>query len=1153
MPDVGQSDPGPPDAGAAELAHEPAEPAAEPASGQVSGLAAAPEAVLTAELAAEEESAAEEEPAAEDEPVAEREPAVEEPTAAVPPAVEVPVAVVAEPAVVVPAVAEPSVDESVAAVAAPVVVPAVDEPVPAPARRTRRRATKAVPAGAAAEVSAGAAAEPGAAIEAGAAVDAAEPAADPAAQPVAEAASEPAPRTRRRRATKATAAAAAEPTATAEQTTAEQTTAEQAAAEQATAEAGKSPEADAAGVSTETAPEPARRTRRRAATASTATATAGAAATSPAASAPSAEPADAVASGAGVQAGVPGDGVDAGTTVDGGAGQAARPAPVEVAPVAAVEEAPPRSRRRAAPAASVLFMAPEATEEEAPPVRTRRGRTTVPAVPPVTEEEPRPRAEDGAHEVTEEAGAETAGEPPARSRRRRGRRGAEAEPVVAEADADDTAADNAADTDEGADDGADAEVGDEDDDDLTAGGRRRRRGRRGRGRGRGGADDGDDVEGDAEPAADAEEAAADDDEDDDGSTTRRRRRRRRKGAAGADDGGDDPNVVVKIREPRAARDEVQGVSGSTRLEAKRQRRRDGREQRRTRPPILSEAEFLARREAVDRVMVVRQKGERTQIAVLEDDILVEHYVTRSTSQTLVGSVFLGRVQNVLPSMEAAFVDVGRGRNAVLYAGEVNWDASGLEGRTRTIEQALKSGDSVLVQVTKDPIGTKGARLTSHIALSGRHLVYVPNGNASGISRKLPDVERKRLRDILKNLVPEGAGVIVRTAAEGASEDELSRDVARLQAQWEAIQKRASSVNAPAMLDEEPDLVIRVVRDLFNEDFKDLVIQGSDAYDMVEPYLQHVSPDLVPRLRRYTGTGDVFHDMRIDEQLMKALDRKVFLPSGGSLVIDRTEAMTVIDVNTGKYTGAGGNLEETVTRNNLEAAEEIVRQLRLRDLGGIIVIDFIDMVLESNRELVLRRLTECLGRDRTKHQVTEITSLGLVQMTRKRVGQGLLEAFSETCEHCRGRGLIIHPEPVGDKRGGGGGNGHGGGGGGGRSELAKVAAASSAAGSVQAAANGSGSSGSGAGEGTGTRASRRRGRRGSGAAVAEAPEVEAPELVEAVEVSDADLEPVIEDIEDPTVEADEAAVVEDTDGDTDPDAGEGLRRRTRRGTRRRTRP
>jgi ribonuclease E len=411
---------------------------------------------------------------------------------------------------------------------------------------------------------------------------------------------------------------------------------------------------------------------------------------------------------------------------------------------------------------------------------------------------------------------------------------------------------------------------------------------------------------------------------------------------------------------------------------------------------------------------VRQKGDRTQIAVLEDDILVEHYVTRSSSATLVGSVFLGRVQNVLPSMEAAFVDVGRGRNAVLYAGEVNWDATGLEGRTRTIEQALKSGDSVLVQVTKDPIGHKGARLSSHIALSGRHLVYVPNGNASGISRKLPDTERKRLRDVLKKLVPDGAGVIVRTAAEGASEDELARDVKRLQAQWEEIQRKAAEGHAPVALSEEPDLVIRVVRDLFNEDFRELVVQGDQAYAEVENYLNSVSPDLVERLHRHTGAGDLFADKRIDEQILKGLDRKVFLPSGGHLVIDRTEAMTVVDVNTGKYTGAGGNLEETVTRNNLEAAEEIVRQLRLRDIGGIVVIDFIDMVLESNRDLVLRRLTECLGRDRTKHQVTEITSLGLVQMTRKRIGQGLLEAFSETCDHCKGRGVIVSTEPVAEK-------------------------------------------------------------------------------------------------------------------------------------------
>ena len=509
------------------------------------------------------------------------------------------------------------------------------------------------------------------------------------------------------------------------------------------------------------------------------------------------------------------------------------------------------------------------------------------------------------------------------------------------------------------------------------------------------------------------EAPADEDEDE--PLTRRRRRRRRSGTSEQDAASDDGVVtVVRIRQPRAARDEVQGVTGSTRLEAKRQRRRDGREQRRTRPPVLTESEFLARREAVERVMVVRQRGDRTQIAVLEDGILVEHYVTRQSASSMVGNVYLGKVQNVLPSMEAAFVDIGRGRNAVLYAGEVNWDVSGLEGRARSIEHALKSGESVLVQVTKDPLGHKGARLTSHIALSGRHLVYVPNGHASGISRKLSDVERRRLRDVLKNLVPDGAGVIVRTAAEGAAEDDLARDVKRLQAQWDDIQAKSADGNAPALLSAEPDLVIRVVRDLFNEDFREVVIQGSDAYDQVESYLAGVSPDLVQRIRRYTGTADVFAEWRIDEQILKGLDRKVYLPSGGHLVIDRTEAMTVVDVNTGKYTGAGGNLEETVTRNNLEAAEEIVRQLRLRDLGGIVVIDFIDMVLESNRELVLRRLTECLGRDRTKHQVTEITSLGLVQMTRKRIGQGLLEAFSETCDHCKGRGVVIHTEPVQEK-------------------------------------------------------------------------------------------------------------------------------------------
>ena len=649
-------------------------------------------------------------------------------------------------------------------------------------------------------------------------------------------------------------------------------------------------------------------------------------------------------------------------------------------------ETPPattRRRRAALSAPTVLFMAPQ--PDEAPAVQV-----TYPA----------------AEEPIEEA-VETG------RRRRRARR--EVEPVEAEVEPEVVEEEPAAEAEES------AEI--DEDDETAAGRRRRRRGRRGRGRGKGGADEADDEDVEepaaAETAEDETEESAEDEESDGEGMTRRRRRRRRRGAGEADTAAEDGvPTVVKIREPRKPVDEVQGVSGSTRLEAKRQRRRDGREQRRTRPPILSESEFLARREAVDRVMVVRQRGDRTQIAVLEDGVLVEHYVTRNSSATMAGNVYLGKVQNVLPSMEAAFVDIGRGRNAVLYAGEVNWDATGLEGRARSIEQALRSGDSVLVQVTKDPIGHKGARLTSHIALSGRHLVYVPNGNASGISRKLPDTERKRLRDALKKLVPDGAGVIVRTAAEGASEDELARDVKRLQAQWEDIQAKATEGGAPVLLYEEPDLVIRVVRDLFNEDFRELVIEGESAYDLVESYLSHVSPDLVARLRRHAGVADVFAEYRIDEQILKGLDRKVFLPSGGSLVIDRTEAMTVIDVNTGKYTGSGGNLEETVTRNNLEAAEEIVRQLRLRDLGGIVVIDFIDMVLESNRELVLRRLTECLGRDRTKHQVTEITSLGLVQMTRKRIGAGLLEAFSETCECCKGRGVIIHTEPVPEKPRGG---------------------------------------------------------------------------------------------------------------------------------------
>ncbi|MFC3999203.1 Rne/Rng family ribonuclease, partial [Nocardiopsis sediminis] len=503
---------------------------------------------------------------------------------------------------------------------------------------------------------------------------------------------------------------------------------------------------------------------------------------------------------------------------------------------------------------------------------------------------------------------------------------------------------------------------------------------------------------------------------------------------------DPPNTVVRVREPRAEKpieDEVQSVRGSTRLEAKKQRRREGREQGRRRTPIVTESEFLARREAVKRDLVIRRTGERTQIAVLEDDVLVEHYVDRATHRSYVGNVYLGRVQNVLPSMEAAFVDIGKGRNAVLYAGEVNWDASGLEGQPKRIESVLKSGQSVLVQVTKDPLGHKGARLTSQISLPGRYLVYVPDGSMTGISRKLPDKERARLKQILKKVMPENAGVIVRTAAEGASEEELERDISRLAAQWESIKRKSKSASAPSLLNSEPDLTVRVVRDVFNEDFSSLVVAGDDAWETVREYVDYVAPNLADRVSHWSEDRDVFEAYRVDEQIAKALERKVWLPSGGSLVIDRTEAMTVVDVNTGKFTGQGGNLEETVTKNNLEAAEEIVRQLRLRDIGGIIVIDFIDMVLESNRDLVLRRMLECLSRDRTKHQVAEVTSLGLVQMTRKRVGQGLLEAFSHSCEHCNGRGLVISTEPVEHKPSGGQGAGNGAGAGGGRKKKGKA--------------------------------------------------------------------------------------------------------------------
>jgi ribonuclease E len=719
--------------------------------------------------------------------------------------------------------------------------------------------------------------------------------------------------------------------------------------------------------------------------------------------------------------------------------------PVTVPPIAV----PPVASRNAVP--------PVVSPIAVPPVGVPPAASSAPpaAIPPATFQPPpvifQPPAagEPGGsdRQRDDNSGPRGGGEPDGQTRgssRRRATRGKAADHDGAEgqsAQAGETSADQHA--------GAGSATTDEHEADTDgATPRRRRRGGRSRTRGDGDAPGGEDsVNGaDGEPAespqarggrrkpaepdakpADGGAAGDDDDEPGDGQDgdegaggTRRRRRKRRRGSVADGDQptpDDPPNTVVHVRPPRqhgpedpGSSGDVQSVRGSTRLEAKRQRRREGRESGRRRPPVITESEFLARREAVDRVMVVRQRGERTQIAVLEDGVLVEHYVDKSSHQSFVGNVYLGKVQNVLPSMEAAFVDVGKGRNAVLYAGEVNFDASGLEGDSKRIESALKSGQSVLVQVTKDPVGHKGARLTSQVSLPGRYLVYVPGASMMGISRKLPDKERTRLKQILKQVMPDGAGVIVRTAAEGAAEEELAQDVARLSAQWESIERKAKTANAPDLLYSEPDLTIRVVRDIFNEDFSTLVVAGDEGWDLVDEYVRYVAPHLADRLVRWDDDEeDAFARYRIDEQLAKALERKVWLPSGGSLVIDNTEAMTVVDVNTGKFTGKGGNLEETVTRNNLEAAEEMVRQLRLRDIGGIIVIDFIDMVLESNRDLVLRRLLECLARDRTKHQVAEVTSLGLVQMTRKRVGSGLLEAFSEPCECCNGRGRIVSLE------------------------------------------------------------------------------------------------------------------------------------------------
>ena len=487
--------------------------------------------------------------------------------------------------------------------------------------------------------------------------------------------------------------------------------------------------------------------------------------------------------------------------------------------------------------------------------------------------------------------------------------------------------------------------------------------------------------GDSRPAPAAEPAAA----DEGGGSARRRRRRGGRGRGGGGDGG------ARASRPAPAPDDAD-------LEAEAPGRRRGRE-RKGRPV----GRYL---------MCVSRSPQATQIAVLEGRSLIEHYVSRPADDVsqIHGNVYLGRVQNVLPGMEAAFVDIGTPKNAVLYRGDVQYDAEDVEpgsGPAR-IEHLLRPRQSVLVQVTKNPIGSKGARLTQEVSLPGRFMVLIPNSSTYGISKRLSDDERKRLRSILDKVKLPSHGLIVRTAAEGASREELERDVARLQAQWDEIDAKAKRATAPALLYREPDMAVRAIREEFNSTYRGVVLDDRELYEEVRHYVGSITPELVDRVELHDPDDEplpLFEQYHVHEQLHKALDRKVWLPSGGSLIIERTEALTVIDVNTGKNVGRS-SLEETVYRNNLEAAEEVARQLRLRDIGGIIVIDFIDMEVASNRADVMKAFRDALARDKTRTQVFDISELGLVEMTRKRIGEGLVESLSAPCPTCEGRGILF---------------------------------------------------------------------------------------------------------------------------------------------------
>jgi ribonuclease E len=442
-------------------------------------------------------------------------------------------------------------------------------------------------------------------------------------------------------------------------------------------------------------------------------------------------------------------------------------------------------------------------------------------------------------------------------------------------------------------------------------------------------------------------------------------------------------------------------------------------------PVELDEKTLKRRRGKERkgrpvgryMMAVHVSPKATHIAVLEGRSLVEHYVSRPSDDVtqIHGNVYLGRVQNVLPGMEAAFVDIGTPKNAVLYRGDVHYDREDVERSQPRIEQMLRARQTILCQVTKNPIAHKGARLTQEVSLPGRFVVLIPNSSTYGISKRLPDPERKRLRQILDRVKPAQHGIIVRTAAENVTEEEIERDVQRLAAQWLAIEALTKKSTAPSLLYREPDLAVRVIREEFNNDYRSIVIDDQVLFEEMRDYVASISPGLADRVEFFDETVEplgLFERFHVSEQLVRATDKKVWLPSGGSLIIEHTEALTVIDVNTGKNVGSR-SLEETVFHNNVEAAEEIARQLRLRDIGGIIVIDFVDMESKRNRDEVIQVFRDALGRDKTRTQVFDISELGLVEMTRKRIGEGLLESVSDTCAACEGRGVVFDDDLVGE--------------------------------------------------------------------------------------------------------------------------------------------